>query len=321
VPADATTPVYLRSLLDAYLKELERNGKGREARKRWTPVFEDLARFAGHNDAARLSKQNLIDWRDAKLETLSPKTVADVYLASVRAVLTWAVENDKLPRNPAEGVKVKKTKRAQGREKGFRTEEAVAILKTCLAYVPAVHGNPANREAPQTTAAKKWAPLLCAFTGSRISEITQLRKQDLRQEGDVAIVRITPDAGSVKSGQYRDVPLHQQIIDLGFLDFVKNAPGGPLFHTARDGRELQGARTTSGRLSQWLQAQGVIPAGVSPTHGWRHRFKTVGREAEISDRVLDAIQGHAARTAGEDYGDVTIIAKKKAIDRLPRYEI
>jgi hypothetical protein len=175
VPADTAAPVYLRSLLDAYLKELERNGKGREARKRWTPVFEDLARFAGHNDAARLSKQNLIDWRDVKLETLSPKTVADVYLASVRAVLAWAVENDKLPRNLAEGVKVKKTKRAQGREKGFRTEEAVAILKTCLAYVPAVHDNPANREAPQTTAAKKWAPLLCAFTGSRISEITQLR--------------------------------------------------------------------------------------------------------------------------------------------------
>jgi hypothetical protein len=125
----------------------------------------------------------------------------------------------------------------------------------------------------------------------------------------------------VKSGQYRDVPLHQQIIDLGFLDSVKNAPEGPLFHTAKTGRELQGARTTSGRLSQWLKAQGVIPAGVSPNHGWRHRFKTVGREAEISDRVLEAIQGHAARTAGESYGDVTIVAKKKAIDRLPRYEI
>jgi site-specific recombinase XerD len=43
-------------------------------------------------------------------------------------------------------------------------------------------------------------------------------------------------------------------------------------------------------------------------HGFRHRFKTIGLEAGISTRVLDAIQGHAARTAGDSYGDVTVKA-------------
>jgi hypothetical protein len=37
--------------------------------------------------------------------------------------------------------------------------------------------------------------------------------------------------------------------------------------------------------------------------------------------VLDAIQGHAPRTAGDNYGDVTILAKKKGIDKLPGYDI
>ncbi len=240
-------------------------------------------------------------------------------MASVRAVLTSAVNDDKLSGNPTDGVKVKKTKRVQSRERGFRDDEATIILKACRSYMPLVPENPANREALQTSAAKKWASLLCAFTGARILEITQLRKQDIRDEGGVTIVRLTPEAGSVKTGQYRDVPLHQQVIDLGFLDFVKTALDGPLFHPAKPERALQGARTTSGRVSQWLQAQGIVPDGVKPNHGWRHRFKTVGREAEVSDRVLDAVQGHAARTAGDDYGDVTIVAKKKAIDRLPRY--
>jgi integrase len=75
----------------------------------------------------------------------------------------------------------------------------------------------------------------------------------------------------------------------------------------------------AGRISEWLQALGVIPEGVSPSHGWRHRFKSVGTEEGVSDRIIDAIQGHASKTADDDYGDVTVIARKKAIGRLPAY--
>ncbi|NKB83095.1 hypothetical protein HED51_03075 [Ochrobactrum grignonense] len=66
------------------------------------------------------------------------------------------------------------------------------------------------------TAAKKFASILCAFTGARITEIMQLRKEDVRKEGDISVIRIAPDAGSVKSFTYRDVPLHPQIIAEGF---------------------------------------------------------------------------------------------------------
>lgn len=48
-------------------------------------------------------------------------------------------------------------------------------------------------------------------------------------------------------------------------------------------------------------------------------FKTVAREIGASDRVTDAIQGHAARTAGDSYGDVTLKAKQAAIERMPSY--
>jgi integrase len=314
-------PVLLPRLLDAYLTTLERQGKGREARKRWTPVFDDLAAFLKHKDAMRITKKDLVAWRDKKLESLSAKTVADVHLASVRAVLGWAVENDRLPSNPADGVKVKRSKPIRSREKGFRDDEAIAVLKACRAYTPADAANPANREGAKITAAKKWASLLCAFTGARVTEITQLRKQDVRQEGDVYVLRITPDAGSVKTSQYRDVPVHDQLVDLGFVEFVNAAPDGPLFHNAKAADAIKGARTTSGRLSVWLQGLGVIPEGVQPNHGWRHRFKTVGEELGVSSRVLDAIQGHAARTAGESYGDITIAAKRKVIDQFPRYEM
>lgn len=56
----------LPKLLDDYLTTLERQGKGREARKRWTPVFDDLIMFVKHKDAALLTKKNLVEWRDKK---------------------------------------------------------------------------------------------------------------------------------------------------------------------------------------------------------------------------------------------------------------
>ena len=70
--------------------------------------------------------------------------------------------------------------------------------------------------------------------------------------------------------------------------------------------------------------------GVLPVHrerpercadARRHRFKTVGMEAGIPTRVLDAIQGHAPRTAAEGYGEVTIKTMVAAIERLPRVEV
>ncbi|MBW0365834.1 tyrosine-type recombinase/integrase [Ensifer adhaerens] len=319
---EEVAPVLIRDLFKRYVAELKANGKGAEAEKRWRPIIEDLVSFARTSDARKLTKKTMLEWKDAKLKTLAPRTVKDVYLTAVNAVFNWAVSNDLLETNPASTVKLRVAPKVLTRPKGFTRDEATEILKFALAYKPKQSDNPQTQEKPQTSAAKKWAPLICAFTGARISEVTQLRKEDIRLEGDIAVMRITPDAGKVKTRQYRDVPLHDQIFAKGFLEFVAGSADGPLFYPVMKGKRVADpAQTVSGRISNWLQKAGVIPEGVSPNHGWRHAFKTVGREVEIDGRILDAIAGHAARTAGDDYGDVTIIAKKKAIDRLPPFSI
>ena len=321
-PLEEEPPVPLRDLFNRYIAELKANGKGEGAEKRWRPIIEDLIAFSRTTDARRLTKKGLVEWRDAKMKVLAPRTVRDVYLTAINAVLNWAVSNDILSDNPARTIKVKVAGKPTTRPKGFTREEALRLLSFSRCYKPAKTGNSQTEEAPQTSAAKAWAPILCAFTGSRISEIKQLRKEDIKDDGGIAYIRITPDAGRVKSRQYRDVPLHQQIIDLGFLDFVAASAPGPLFYPPYSGdRKVDPAQTVSGRISNWLKSKGVVPANVSPNHGWRHAFKTVGLEVGIDARILDAIQGHAARTAGENYGDVTLLAKKRAIEKLPSFEI
>jgi len=65
----------------------------------------------------------------------------------------------------------------------------------------------------------------------------------------------------------------------------------------------------------------VFGKNVAPSHGWRHRFKTVGIEAGIEHRILDVIQGHRPRNAAEGYGEVTIKTQAVAIAKLPRYKV
>ncbi len=316
-------PVPLRELFRDYIAARSALGKHQDGGANWEPVLSHLIAFLGHDDARRIRKSDLIRWRDRLLEEgKSPKTIAGKYLAAVRALLRWAHENDRLPSNEAQSVRQEMPRRIRARESGFTDKEATRILRVCLNYEPSSSRRAINAEQPHITAAKRWVPLLLAHTGARTNEITQVRKEDFRHEAGRLIMRITPAAGSVKTGHFRDVPIHQQIIDLGFLDFLSDHESGPLFHSATDPKDFHvAAQATGSALARWLRRQGLIPKGVQANYGWRHRFKTLGRELGISDRVLDAIQGHAGRTTGDHYGDVTLAAKITAIDRFPSYDL
>ena len=46
--------------------------------------------------------------------------------------------------------------------------------------------------------------------------MVQLRKQDVRQVDGLWVLRITPEAGSVKTNEAREVVLHPHLIAQGF---------------------------------------------------------------------------------------------------------
>ncbi|WP_417264224.1 DUF6538 domain-containing protein [Celeribacter sp.] len=321
-PQDAPQKVKLSQLWGEYIKSRVQAGFMRDNGKRLRPVQENLRKFLKHDDAAKITKKDLIAWREHLMESLSAKTVNDIYLSAVRSLFAWAVENDRLPENVAASVKQPKPKKVYGRERGYTDTESVQVLKASRSYQSKADEFGNVREEQQTANMKRWVPIICAFSGARVSEITQLRKEDVRQEGDVWVMRITPDAGTVKAGGYRDVPLHPQIIGEGFLKFVEDAEDGPFFHKATDpAKYKRAAEIVSNKLSDWLRESGLTPKGLQPNHAWRHRLKTQCRELGISDRVADAIQGHAGKTAGDNYGDVTLATKVNAINQVPAYDL
>ncbi len=321
-PKKVAEPVSLSKLWADYVKVRKQAGFMRDGGRRQRPVIEGLRKFLKHDDAARITKKDLITWRDHLMKTKSAKTVSDVDLSTVRSLFSWAVDNERLSENVAQNVRQPKPRKVQSREKGYTTDEAEKLLKASRSYQPNEDQKGRVREKPNLIAAKRWVPIICAFSGARVSEITQMRKEDVRKVDGQWVVRITPDAGTVKAGGYRDVPLHPQIIEQGFVEFIEDANPGPLFH---NGTELdkyrQKSEQAAGQLRDWLRESELTPAGLQPNHAWRHRLKTQCRELGISDRVTDAIQGHAGKTASDDYGDVTLKAKMNAVDQLPFYDL
>jgi len=312
----------ISSLLEDWWSERKATGTRLSTFENYRHTFEKFIAFLGHDDASRLTPEDVVGFKDHRFQEvnpktgkpISPRTVKESDLCALKSVFGWAVSNRRLSTNPAAGITIKLGKPIKVRPKGFIDAEASAILS---ASARAERG----REDPKTYAAKRWVPWLCAYTGARLGEMVQLRKEDIRQEDGMWVLKITPEAGSVKTNEARDVVIHPHLIDVGFADFIAAASPGYLFLNVEAGSDMRGPwRSIKNRVTEFVRK--VVPdPNVQPSHGWRHRFKTVGREAGVSDRVLDAICGHAPANVGDSYGEVNLRTQADAMTKIPRLKV
>ncbi|MEI4233909.1 DUF6538 domain-containing protein [Roseovarius sp. D22-M7] len=107
-PDAAPAPVSLKRLWADYVQSRVQAGFMRDGGKRARPVIENLRKFLKHDDARRVTKKDLLGWRDHLMTDLSAKSVSDIYLSAVRSLFAWAAENDRLPENVAATVRRKR---------------------------------------------------------------------------------------------------------------------------------------------------------------------------------------------------------------------
>jgi integrase len=313
----------LTALVEAWWTEAQATGRKPSTYESYSSAMAKFVDFLGHEDVSRVSREDVIRFKNFRLGSINPrngkriaaKTVKDSDLAALKSIFGWAKDNDWRVDNPAEGVTLDRSTRPILRDPGFTDEEAVAILRAARDY------RRKARESSKTAAAKRWVPWLCAYSGARVGEMAQLRKQDVRREGERWIVTITPDAGTVKTNKVREIPLHPHLVEMGFPAFVQLAPVGHLFLTPPGDGDVRGSlQGVKNRLQAFVRKI-VKDPNVAPNHGWRHRFKTVGREAGISETTLAVIAGQRPPTVGERYGATTTRTMAAAIERLPWYDV
>src|SRR6202022_1059018 len=85
----------------------------------------------------------------------------------------------------------------------------------------------------EMAAARRWVPWICAYTGARVNEITQLEPKDIAIGRGIHVFRIVPDA--TKGAEARIVPVHDHLIEQGLLAYVESRRK-PLFYDPKRSR-------------------------------------------------------------------------------------
>lgn len=96
-------------------------------------MLEHLRGHVRHDDAELLTASDVRGWHDSLLASgKAPKTVQDVYLAALKAVLDLAVSQEALEKNVAADIKVRARAKTIARDRGFSDDEAGLVLSATL---------------------------------------------------------------------------------------------------------------------------------------------------------------------------------------------
>jgi integrase len=290
---------------------------------RWRAVFLQMQKDFVDVGASGLTEDKARTWI-TKLITAerAANTVREVWLSASRTVFAWGKRHKHISTNPFADVQVDVPKKIRTREtKSFRPEEARVILRAASAYT-----NPTTLR----DRARRWVPWLCAYSGARAGEITQLRGCDVKKLGSFYAMTLTPDAGTIKTRKPRVVPIHEHLVEQGFIAFVHAMGERPLFYNpdakpkpADDPVKPRRSRaaTTRAHLSDWVRELGITDPELKPTHAWRHTFKQTADRAGISEKTHDEITGHEHATEGRKYGAPTVEDMAEALKKYPRYKL
>ena len=240
---------------------------------------------------------------DTSIKRLTPKTINEKILTALRAIFGYALRNGYADSNPAQGISVEVSLRkknevgGQGRRRPYSVEDMNKIFGTFPVYTEE------KRPVAGCGEAAYWLPLLAAFTGARLEELGQITRENIKRDkrSGVHYIDLTELAEAKNTNSRRKIPVHPELIALGFLEYVKTIQSGRIFPQLQ--RDNQGKLTSS--FSKWWGRYARKHGGFDSTkvfHSFRHTAKDGFREGEVLEDLRDELMGHAPRTVGESYG-------------------
>lgn len=290
--------------------------------RRYQSTIDKLSAFTDHADFRSLTKDRVKAWIKHRTtqEGISKKTVRNNDLVAVQSVLNFAMTEEggaRIKENPIHGLKIKLPRAAKTKhERRFHDAEIVSILAAANAVEM-------GGRYPKSAAGNRWTPWLAAYSGARIQELVSLEAEHIRKEGSTWVM----DLFKTKTDEDRTVPIHEHVIEIGFLDYVRSVGKGPLFI---DPPEVSGRTDSASRDASEVRASGVaifirakatLRKEVDPNHGWRGTWKSIAASFGIEERYRDAITGHTPGSVGRKYERPTTAELAKAMKRFRRYAL
>ncbi|UUD65722.1 site-specific integrase [Pseudomonas seleniipraecipitans] len=175
-----------------------------------------------------------------------------------------------------------------------------------------------------------WIPLLLCYTGARREEIAQLKADEIQcsEEGVWYLDLLsTPDEDGDEddqrtlktAGSHRKIPLHPDLIELGFLQYAERLPQtGPLFPSLEANHAGYYGHNFGKRWSAYLKSVAQLDTRVRPSHGFRHTFITLCREQGVPEELRDALTGHDNGAVSRKYGERALLPQLlEQLNKLP----
>jgi integrase len=218
------------------------------------------------------------------------------------AIFSTAVKNGRLEKNPF--FKMEKLEVPESEEESPYTIEELKVIFDSPVFTQGFRPKRFNGEA------SFWLPLLGLYTAGRVNELGQLYVEDIKVEDDIHYIIIKPDSATkrtVKDNKKRRVPLHPDLIKMGFLDyFAKIKAEGyiqlfPELKVTRDDGKL--ADKWGAWWSSFVRKELHIARIPQPFHAFRHTFIEHGKRTMTNYEARSKLEGHAINTEGDKYGN------------------
>lgn len=296
----------LDKLRDYWESQPAKSGNPEKARTAIAESFTILKKFkrmVGNLKPSEITKSHIAELKDKMLaEGSSPATI-NKGRGILAAILSTAFDNGKLEVNPCQGMEKLKVP-----PKVVDSPYTIEELQTIFSSKVFTEG---YRPKGLSGEAIYWMPLLSLYSGARRNELGQLYVEDVANEDGIDYYMIKPDTKTgrtVKDNKRRRVPLHPDLLKMGFLDYVakiKSEGHQQLFPelkvTSRD-RKL--SDNWGDIWSEYVRQELGITRIPQPFHGFRHTFIEHGRRSKIDAEHRRLIEAHAVNTVEmKSYGN------------------
>jgi integrase len=235
------------------------------------------------------------------------------HLNKLGAIIRYGRDHGWITGNPMAKIEVKDPIADEDKRDPFKVHQ----LNTIFACEPWASGPSAASARPS----RYWAPVISLFSGARLTEICGQLVSEMVEEGGVCIFnfRHRPGVRDMKSDKSRKVPVHPELIRLGFWDYVQEARASK--------RELLFPDASRNQLGNWGDptskwfARLIDRLELSGTalcfHSFRHTFEDALKEIDLHNTPIgNVITGRVSPGVSPTYGSKYTV--KKLADALAK---
>lgn len=232
-----------------------------------------------------------IEAAPARFPRISKKTVND-RLSILSAFGKWLERTQS--GFAAETFNLQRFKRPRGEKQVVRgfTDEEVGKILGCAAFTGC--RSEKDQQTPGSYRIRDyrfWVPMLAAYTGARLNEITQLRVEDVVIVDGILCLNIVDEHDSQRlksSNARRLIPVHSKLLEAGFADYVEQARASGwewVFEDVEPDRDGRRSWVAGKRFRVLLERLGIGGEARGGLHRFRHSAVDRMRAARVPESV------------------------------------